>query len=177
MSLSRNTEQKFISVYKAYVDEIYQYIFLRTGFDVPLAEDLTQDIFLEVYKSLHGFRGVCSERTWVFKIAKNRLFDFYRKQYNQLPEAVSIDDQLSEQLSDEKQNLEERLQTTYVNQRVRECLSQLPQQYKIILLLKYIEGKRMKEIAQILDKSPKAVESMLQRAREAFINLYGKEEK
>ena len=68
--MAGNGEQKFISIYKAYVDEIYQYIFLRTGYDVSLAEDLTQDIFLEVYKGINGFRGLCSERTWVFKIAK-----------------------------------------------------------------------------------------------------------
>ncbi len=42
--MAGNGEQKFISIYKAYVDEIYQYIFLRTGYDVSLAEDLTQDI-------------------------------------------------------------------------------------------------------------------------------------
>jgi RNA polymerase sigma-70 factor (ECF subfamily) len=176
MSMARNTEQKFISIYKTYVDEVYQYIFLRTGFDVSLAEDLTQDIFLEVYRSLNGFRGLCSERTWVFKIAKNCLFDFYRRQYNQHPDTIPIDNQLVEQISDVKQDLEEYLQTNYENQRVRECLSLLPQQYKIVLLLKYIEEKRVKEIAQILDRSPKSVESMLQRARGAFIELYRKEE-
>ena len=67
--MAGNTEQKFISIYKAYVDEIYQYIFLRTGFDVSLAEDLTQDTFLEVYKSINRFRGLCSERTWVLQAA------------------------------------------------------------------------------------------------------------
>ena len=51
------------------------------------------------------------------------------------------------------------------------------QQYKIVLILKYTEEKRVKEIAQILDRSPKSVDSMLQRARGAFINLYGREEK
>lgn len=172
--MAGNGEQKFISIYKAYVDEIYQYIFLRTGYDVSLAEDLTQDIFLEVYKGINGFRGLCSERTWVFKIAKNRLFDFYRKQYSQPSDTIPIDGNLIEQISDYNQDLEEYLQTTYESQRVRECLRQLPQQYKIVLLLKYIEEKRVKEIAQILDKSPKSVESMLQRARGAFINLYGK---
>lgn len=138
---------------------------------------LTQDIFLEVYKGINGFRGLCSERTWVFKIAKNRLFDFYRKQYSQPSDTIPIDGNLIEQISDYNQDLEEYLQTTYESQRVRECLRQLPQQYKIVLLLKYIEEKRVKETAQILDKSPKSVESMLQRARGAFINLYGKEEK
>lgn len=169
-------EQKFILIYQNYVDEVYQYVFLRTGFNTPLAEDITQDIFLDVYKSLNNFRGLCSERTWIFKIAKNKIFDFYRKQYSQHPETVAIDVLITEQLSDPKQDIDEYLQTDFKSQQVRECLSQLPQQYKVLLLLKYVEEKRVKEIAQIVDKSPKSVESMLQRAKGAFLKLYAEKE-
>ena len=49
--------QNFISVYNNHIDEIYQYVLLRTGFDVPLAEDITQDIFLDVFKGLRSFKG------------------------------------------------------------------------------------------------------------------------
>ena len=59
---------------------------------------------------------------------------------------------------------------------MKECLSQLPQQYRILLLLKYVEEISVKEIAQIIDKSPKSVESMLQRARGAFIKQYQEKE-
>lgn len=177
MSIARNSkEQRFISIYQTYADEVYQYVFLRTGFDVGLAEDITQDIFLDAYKGFNGFRGLCSDRTWIFKIAKNKVFDFYRQQYNQQSKIVAMNDQSVEQLSDPKQDLEECLQLSFERQYVRECLSQLPQQYKIVLLLKYIEEKRVKEIAQILDRSPKSVESMLQRAKAAFIKHYTERE-
>ena len=129
MSIARNSkEQRFISIYQTYADEVYQYVFLRTGFDVGLAEDITQDIFLDVYKGFNSFRGLCSDRTWIFKIAKNKVFDFYRQQYNQQSKIVAMNDQSVE------------------------------------------------EIAQILDRSPKSVESMLQRAKAAFIKHYTERE-
>ena len=43
-------EQKFISVYHSYVNEIYQYVYLRTGMRKALAEDITQEIFMDVYR-------------------------------------------------------------------------------------------------------------------------------
>ena len=66
-------EQKFISVYHSYVSEIYQYVYLRTGMKKALAEDITQDIFMDVYRGMSGFKGLSSERTWIFKIARNKL--------------------------------------------------------------------------------------------------------
>lgn len=164
--------QNFISIYKCHVDEVYQYILLRTGFDIPLTEDITQDIFFDVFKGLQSFKGMSSERTWIFKIAKNKLFDYYRKQYRQKTDILALDDQIASELSDPKQSIEEHLQSTFESLEVRECLSQLPQQYRILLLLKYVEEISVKEIARIIDKSPKSVESMLQRARGAFIRKY-----
>ena len=49
-------EQKFISVYHSYVNEIYQYVYLRTGMSKALAEDITQEIFMDVYRGLSDLR-------------------------------------------------------------------------------------------------------------------------
>ena len=93
-------EEKFIALYRTYVNEIYRYIFLRTGLDAARAEDITQDIFLDVLIGLGRFKGLCTYRTWIFKIARNKLHDFYRKQYRQRTETVDINDALTEGLSD-----------------------------------------------------------------------------
>jgi RNA polymerase sigma-70 factor (ECF subfamily) len=71
---------------------------MRAGLNQAAAEDITQEVFTDVYKGLSGFKGLCSERTWVFKIARNKLNDFYRKQYNSGFELVEIDDNMTEQL-------------------------------------------------------------------------------
>lgn len=169
-------EQKFISVYRTYVDEVYQYVYLRTGLNQALAEDISQEIFLDVYKGLSGFKGLCSERTWVYKITKNKLNDFYRRQYSQKKELIEIDSDFAEQLDDPLQNIQEAVIKTFEREKVRDCLNGLLEQYKLVLILKYIDEKSVKDIAHIVGKSPKAVESILQRAKTAFIKSYSQYE-
>lgn len=167
-----DTEQKFIKLYQAYVDEIYQFICMRTGLNKEFAEDMTQDIFLSVYKGLKGFKGLCSERTWIYKIAKNKLNDYYRKMYTQNMRLVELDEQLDAGFYDSGQDLEQFVVTNFEKQRVSNCLNKLPQLYKISLILKYVDGMSTRQIAAIAEKSEKATESILTRARKAFIYQY-----
>lgn len=171
MSTGNNAkEQKFIKVYEVYVDEIYQFIYTRSGFDIPVAEDITQDIFLDVFKGLDGFKGLCSERTWIFRIARNKLNDFYRKQYKQNFETCEIDN--AGQFHDPAQDIDLQMEKSFESRFVRECLTKLPQQYRIILVMKYIDDMSIKQISKMANKSPKATESMLQRAKNAFVKEY-----
>ncbi len=165
-------EEKFISLYRAYADEIYRYVFLRAGLDKALAEDITQDIFLDVFKGMGEFHAFSSERTWIFKIAGNKLCDFYRKRYAQKAELVGLDGELTESLSDPNQDTERMMESALESETVCECLAKIPQQHRIVLMLKYVEGRSVKEIARIMKKSPKAVESALTRARGAFLREY-----
>jgi len=165
-------EEKFISLYQAFVNEIYQYVFLRTGMDTALAEDITQDIFIDVFKSMGEFKGLCSNRTWIFRIAKNKLFDFYRKQYRQKIELVDINDPLTGDLNNPGQDTESIIESVLESQMVYDCLNRIPGHYRIALILKYVDGKSEKQIAELTDKSAKAIESMLQRAKNAFIREY-----
>jgi len=173
MSMAKNRkEEKFISLYQAFVSEIYRYVFLRTGLDAVLAEDITQDIFIDVYKGMGEFKGLCSNRTWIFRIAKNKLSDFYRKQYRQKVEFVDIDNPLTEGLSDSEQDTDKLMESALESQMVCDCLNRIPRHYRIALLLKYVDGKSVKQIAELTDKTSKAVESLLQRAKNAFIKEY-----
>ena len=173
MNMAENREEeKFISLYRAYVVEIYRYVFLRTGLDAALAEDMTQDIFLDVFKGMGEFKGLCSNRTWVFRIARNKLFDFYRKHYRQKIELVDINDPLIEGLSDPEQDAEKLMESALESEMVCDCLNRIPGHYRITLMLKYVDGKSIKQIAELTDKSPKAIESLLKRSKNAFIKEY-----
>lgn len=166
------SEERFKKIYTQYVDEIYQYIFLRTGLNTVVAEDLTQDVFLVVFKGLKQFKGLSSERTWVFKITKNKVNDFYRKQYRQCLEPVHIEDALAIQISDPKQDMDVFMEKTFKSEAIIGCLNQLPEHYRLILLMKYIDGRSVKEIATITNKSAKAIENILLRAKAGFIKAY-----
>jgi len=171
-SFKNEREQKFKSVYRSYIDEIYQYVYLRTGLNHAISEDITQEIFMDVYKGLSGFKGLCSERTWVFKITKNKLNNFYRKQYNSKIEFVEIDDYIAEHLVDPAQDIQENMIKHFEREKVRICIESLSEQYRTVIILKYIDGKSVKDIASIVGKSPKAIESVLQRAKNTFIKNY-----
>ncbi len=165
-------EQRFIAVYHEYISEIYQYVYLRTGFNQVTAEDITQEIFIAVYKGFSKFKGFCSMRTWIFKIAKNKVCDYYREQYSPKFEIIETDDYMADILEDPTQDLEEILYKSFVRERVHTCLNQLSEQYRIVLILKYIDDRSVKEIASFVGKSPKAIESVLQRAKAAFVKKY-----
>ncbi|NLC68150.1 MAG: RNA polymerase sigma factor [Clostridiaceae bacterium] len=173
MNMAENRkEEKFISLYQSHVDEIYRYVFLRTGLDVALAEDITQEIFIDVFKGMGRFKGLCSNRTWIFKIAKNKIADFYRKQYRQKVEFVDIDDSITDGLDDPLQDTESMVESAFESQMVCECLNRIPEHYRITLILKYVDGKSIKQIAEITDKSSKAIESLLKRSKNTFIKEY-----
>lgn len=165
-------EEQFKKIYAQYDDEIYQYVFLRTGLNAGIAEDLTQDIFLDVFKGLNRFKGLSSERTWVYKITKNKVNDFYRKHYRQCLEPIHIEDDLTAEISDPKQDIDALVEKTFESACIIDCLNQLSEHYKLILLLKYIDGRSVKEIAALTDKSPKAIENILLRAKAGFIKAY-----
>jgi len=169
---SIDKEQRFIKAYNSYIDEIYKYVFLRTGLESVTAEDITQDIFLEVFKGFDKFKALCSERTWVFKIARNKVYDYYRKQYKQCMESISIEEGGTQQLCDPGQDVDQLIEKSFESKYVLECLNSLPQHYKITLLLKYSDGKSVNEIASIIDKSNKAIDNILQRAKLMFIKQY-----
>ncbi len=165
-------EHRFTKTYNDYIDEIYKYVFMRTGLEPQIAEDITQDIFLEVFKGFDKFKGLCSKRTWVFKIARNKVYDYYRKQYKQSIESISIEAESTEQFSNPLQNVDILIEKSCNSKYVKDCLNKLPQHYKLTLLLKYVDGRSVNEIASILDKSNKAIDNILQRAKLMFIKEY-----
>ena len=64
-------------LFERYYAKIYAYVYRQTG-AVELAQDLTQDIFLTVFTSLGAFDGRASFRTWLYRIAANKVTDYYR---------------------------------------------------------------------------------------------------
>lgn len=69
--------RNFEEIYSSYEKPVYNYV-LRMVQDKPLAEDLTQDIFIKIYQNLTKFRGEASLSTWIYRIATNTYLDYFR---------------------------------------------------------------------------------------------------
>jgi RNA polymerase sigma-70 factor (ECF subfamily) len=128
------------------------------------AEELAQDTFLSCMKHLPLFRGESAIWTWMVKIAQHEVADYYRKRY---AKKVIHLFPLSELLPSEDLD-----HAHEVSQKVRRVLSAMTAENREVLLMKYVDRKKVKHIAKEMGKTVKAIESILFRARVEFKELY-----
>lgn len=70
---------EFKNLYDEYRQDVFRFLFLLTGYQLQLAEELTQETFYQAMLSFHKYRGECQVKTWLCQIAKNIYFNFIRK--------------------------------------------------------------------------------------------------
>ncbi len=162
-------ERAFLELYKNNKKQVFNFIYRQLR-DYHLSEEITQDVFFDLIESLRDFRGESSIKTLIFSIAKYKVIDHIRKKkikkllFSALPEyfverlkTIILDDEI------DKNELKEK---------IKKVFEALPNDYSLILRLKYIEGARVKEIARKLSLNFKATESLIFRARKAFIKVF-----
>ena len=134
------------------------------------AEDLTQEVFLEVYKSISSFREESKISTWIYRIAVTKSLDFIRKKKRKKRYAVLkrifSDDALTVEIPDNT-NLNPGRRTEEQD-RIRilnEALESLPQNQRAAFTLSKYDELSYKEIADILNTTISSVESLIHRAK------------
>lgn len=130
------------------------------------AEEIFQDVLVDVVDSLPLFRGKSSFFTWLCGIANHEIADFFRRK--RLKTFLFSHFPFLENLATEALTPDEQFEKEELRKEVRKVLKALIEGYKEVLRLKYIEGLSMQEIAKKAKTTIKAVESKLTRAREAF---------
>ncbi len=137
------------------------------------AEDLAQEAFLRAYRSLKGFRGTSSFRTWLYQIATNVFRNWLEKRRNQAPvNAGSIDapppgmDEPVEPMGEENPEAQ-HLQRDAIDR----ALAQLPDDQREAVLLRDVEGFEYREIAEQLGVPLGTVESRIFRGRSRLKEL------
>lgn len=149
--------------FKLYHSRLLKLILTRVSLKKD-AEEITQDTFMSCLKHLPLFRGESAIWTWMVKISQHEVADYYRKRYaKKAIHALSLDEFL---LSTKINNAHD------TSEKVKLVLSQMSQEYREILLMKYVDNKKVKEIAEILERTVKAIESDLFRARVEFRAIY-----
>ena len=144
--------------------------FVRDGAEV---EDVTQEAFIKAYRALPGFRGESAFYTWLYRIgintAKNYLLAFKRR----VPTTTFFDSDEAENFEDggllrEVNTPENELMSKQVVNVVTTSLEQLPDDLRIALTLREIEGLSYEEISEVMNCPIGTVRSRIFRAREAI---------
>lgn len=159
-----------------YQDRVYNTI-LKICSNRDDAAELTQDTFVKVLESIQTFRGKSSFYTWLFRVAVNLTLNHCRRRFKLSP--VSLDatnenlekqrEPLTSILSDSGQNDPAAIvQQKELVKRMIESIGQLPQEYRIILILRDIEQMSYADIGEVLELEHGTVKSRLSRARAAL---------
>jgi len=162
-------EKAVINFYKKNFPLVFNFINRELN-DKKTAEELAQDTFFDFLEEVRDFRFQSSIKTFLLAIARNKTIDFIRKKkikkilFSAVPSfviekasAILLDDDL------EKKELSKKIDNAFKS---------LPNDYELILRLKYIEDDKVKNIAKKLALSFKATESLLFRARKAFVKVF-----
>lgn len=156
-----------------YGDRVYSLVYRIVGTRDD-AEDTVQDTFINVIRSLDGFRGGSSFSTWLYRVATNTALTHLRQrgkiensEGEFLDEVYSVTKRAKsgEKLTDWSTNPENRLLDNEAQLKMDSAITELPEKYRVVFVLRDIEGLTAAEAAAVLNLSVAAVKSRLHRAR------------
>lgn len=171
--LKRRDEQAFSELVLAYERRVYALVWRMLG-NPAEAEDLTQEVFVQVFRSIHTFRGDSKVGTWVYRIAinlsKNRTLYLARRHHQshaEISESETHENftQASGVTSGEVSRPDLAAMGNQAEQAVITCLARLEPEYREILVLRDVECLSYEEVGSITGLAPGTVKSRLHRAR------------
>jgi RNA polymerase sigma-70 factor (ECF subfamily) len=158
-------EQAFATLFQQHKNRVYSVCLLMTK-DVAEAEDLTQEAFLQVFRTVSSFRGDAAFSTWLYRVAVNTVLMKLRRRKS--PPTVSLDEPVnSESPSLHRDFGKSDPELTGVVDRIalRRALQELPEGCRTIFSLHEVEGYQHHEIAELLDCSIGNSKSQLHKAK------------
>jgi RNA polymerase sigma-70 factor (ECF subfamily) len=150
------------SFFDEFHPRVFRFIAGATGAPAADVDDLVQETLLHAWKNRAQFRGDASLLTWVLSIARNRI----RMRARSLGKQAEVEASLQALEIDEIP--EDVLRSAELAGAVRRALDALDPAHADVLLRRYFDGRSVRQIAEALGESEKAVESRLHRAREAL---------
>jgi len=129
------------------------------------ARDVAQDAFVQAFRKLDTFRGESAFYSWLFRIAANKAISHMRKRKHRAASSLEAQDGFQPADPREDSSPTAELQRAERRQLVRRALDELHEDYRIVLVLKELEGLPYVEIAELIDCPIGTVRSRLHRAR------------
>jgi RNA polymerase sigma-70 factor (ECF subfamily) len=152
----------FAYLYQRYYSRVYRLAYGMLGRH-EAADDLTQEVFLRAYQKLESFKGESSFATWFYRLAANCCLNFSEKRRKK-------DQRESEEITatvpfNSDNSMETNLLQREAQEQIQRALSSLKPKFRLLVLLKDIEGLSYDEIAERLNCSTGTLASQLKRAR------------
>ncbi len=129
------------------------------------AEEITQDVFVKVYDKHKNFKGDSALKTWIYRITVNTALDYIKAKNRKKRAAFKNSDDTALEFIGDFDHPGVLLENKENMAQLFMAINELPENQRTVLILLKVDDLSQKEVAEILEKSPKAVESIFQRAK------------
>ncbi|MCK2020701.1 RNA polymerase sigma factor SigW [Peribacillus frigoritolerans] len=161
----------FGEIVEIYKDKVFQICFRMLG-NRQEAEDLAQEAFVRAYVNIRSFNITMKFSTWLYRIATNLCIDRLRKKkpdcYLDAEVAGTEGLNMYSQIASDMAKPEEEVESLELQETIQVEIMKLPEKYRSVIVLKYIEELSLKEISEILDLPVGTVKTRIHRGREAL---------
>jgi RNA polymerase sigma-70 factor (ECF subfamily) len=170
-AINAGESERFQELVKRYEQKLYNFGLRMCG-DVCDAEDLVQETFLNVFRYLKDFRFETKFKNWLYRIATSACIKKRRKSKYAPEKELPLDDLISQndtsvtnEIPEWAQIPLEQLLNEELSKRLKDAILTLPEKYRLVVVLRDLEGFSTNETAQILNLKSSNVKVRLHRAR------------
>jgi len=171
-SVARGDDAAVATFYRQYANGVFRFVLRRVDGQCEDAEEIVQETFLSALSLAPTYKGDAAPLTWLCGIAKLRIVDFYRRQTREkrVPpdKVVAMDDDSIRALRDldaGAASVEDIVDRVDAERLVHSMMAALSDDEREALMLRYVEEFSMRDIARLLNRTEKAAEHLIVRAK------------
>lgn len=176
-NISGSHEERFLKAFEEYNDALFRHAFLRIS-NRERAIDVVHDTFTKVWVYVRNGHEIDAFRPFLYKVLNNLIIDEYRKAKESSLDALLSIDGVDEGSFDElSESTVESLAATLDGKKAFEMLQDMPDTYREVIILKFVDGLGPKEIAGLLEESENVISVRLHRGLKVLREMIEKKEK
>lgn len=164
--LNSGDEQAFLKVYDFFMPKIYRFLYYQARQHKELAEDLAQHVFIKTWEYIgRDQNNIEHIQAFLYRIARNLMVDHWRAQHNK--ETVELSEDVTD-TQDHELTLIDKIDMALTIDLIKQKLNSIPEQYREIIIMRFIEELTIEEIAEALQKDKNNIYVLIHRALKAL---------
>lgn len=171
VNLSLKNPDHFVELVNRYEKKLFRYVRRLSGLESESIEDVLQEAFIKVYTNLNDYNPNFNFSSWAYRITHNETINYLKKNKKQFILPLETDDKETKNLIDaleSESNIMDETIRKELSEKVRKAINLLPEKYREILVLRYMEELDYREISDILRIPMGTVATTINRAKEKF---------
>lgn len=164
VKLAKLDSDNFGLIVTRYQEKLFRYVQRISYFKKEDVEDILQEVFIKVYRNLYDYDDSLKFSSWIYRIARNQTIDEIRKNTRNI-QVLSLDKNDLGKLISSTVNLEKEFLKKDLLDNALIAIQDLPQKYKEVLILRFLEEKTYEEIMDIIKKPKGTVATLIKRGK------------